>query len=867
MRRILSILALGLIGWVLNVVAAQAQTPITFHGFLETEDGQPVPDPQELDLTFRVWPCEECGDHETLPLAEQQEQVDLSDGLFVAYVVLEPGAEAEVQAALFAGQALWLGVQIGGDAEELHPRIRLGAGLTALFAATADRASQLTACRTAENAAGVPLIDADGPPSCIRFATNDQLAQETQRLTEHIADAAIHPAEFPADEAVQAINADPDHWTMAEHPRDLVPRSDLAAVAFSGEVGDLNGALTADEAVQAVNADPDHWTMAEHPREDLVSRGDLASVAFSGEAGDVDGAVTADEAVQAVNADPDHWTMAEHPREDLVSRGDLAPVATSGLADELSGTLPLNAMPAEVTLDEELQDAIDRTLPATGGLVTGDLGVTGNLGVEGSLGIGTASPTADLHVTGNLSRPLAGIVAVAAGSSVVTGSGTAFAREVRAGDAIKIGTEIFTVADIASDVLLTLNADHSAGAANETAHVDRDLLAIDDGAGQSTMVVNRSGNVRIGTTDAPSPNYRLDVAGDVRSSGAIRAFGDVHAQSFSMGDGHAGMTETPEHDMRLVQSMPGGSMVFDVRPVGGVGNDIYKEAMRILANGNVGIGTANPSGTQLEVQGRLQVRAGRDDPDNDVEGGTIVVGTHGHLRFSRPDNFIRLVNGLPGGKLLLQTRDTNTGAMHDVTVDRDGNVGIGTDTPNARLDVRGGSGRVEAGHSWLTNSDRSLKQNISTLDETLAQLAALRAVRYDLRDDPAPGPSGQGKHIGVIAQELEAHFPELVFTDERGIKSVAYDRLSAVALAAARELKADNDRLTERVARVEARMDRIESRLQSVTGSAPVDWGSWAALAAALAAVGLVIGRRRAPAQRIDSSRPPRPSHVNSVLS
>jgi len=41
-----------------------------------------------------------------------------------------------------------------------------------------------------------------------------------------------------------------------------------------------------------------------------------------------------------------------------------------------------------------------------------------------------------------------------------------------------------------------------------------------------------------------------------------------------------------------------------------------------------------------------------------------------------------------------------------------------------------------------------------------------------------------GRQIGIIAQELEQEFPELVNTDKDGYKAIAYDKLTAVLLEA-----------------------------------------------------------------------------------
>ena len=65
---------------------------------------------------------------------------------------------------------------------------------------------------------------------------------------------------------------------------------------------------------------------------------------------------------------------------------------------------------------------------------------------------------------------LTGTVSVTAGTAAVTGTGTAFTTELAVGDAIKIGSEVFTVSAIASPTSLTLDSNHVAGASGATAY-------------------------------------------------------------------------------------------------------------------------------------------------------------------------------------------------------------------------------------------------------------------------------------------------------------------------------------------------------------------------------------------------------------
>ena len=53
------------------------------------------------------------------------------------------------------------------------------------------------------------------------------------------------------------------------------------------------------------------------------------------------------------------------------------------------------------------------------------------------------------------------------------------------------------------------------------------------------------------------------------------------------------------------------------------------------------------------------------------------------------------------------------------------------------------------------------------------------------------------RQIGLIAQEVEKIYPELVLTDVDGYKSVDYSKLTPILVEAIKELKAENDKLKE----------------------------------------------------------------------
>ena len=80
---------------------------------------------------------------------------------------------------------------------------------------------------------------------------------------------------------------------------------------------------------------------------------------------------------------------------------------------------------------------------------------------------------------------------------------------------------------------------------------------------------------------------------------------------------------------------------------------------------------------------------------------------------------------------------------------------------------------------------------MATDDEAAAteKIAQLRGVTWEWRDD-APDDAKQQPGMGVIAQEVEKVFPELVTTDDQGRKKVDYEGLIAPLIEAVKELDA-----------------------------------------------------------------------------
>jgi len=117
-----------------------------------------------------------------------------------------------------------------------------------------------------------------------------------------------------------------------------------------------------------------------------------------------------------------------------------------------------------------------------------------------------------------------------------------------------------------------------------------------------------------------------------------------------------------------------------------------------------------------------------------------------------------------------------------------GKVGIGTNSPQYKLDVKG---QVRADNVTV-KSDQRHKQNIHSLKNALTKLQGLRGVSFKWKDNA----QNADTQIGLIAQEVEKVLPELVSTDSEGYKSIAYGKLTAVLVEALKEQQLQIERLS-----------------------------------------------------------------------
>jgi hypothetical protein len=482
------------------------------------------------------------------------------------------------------------------------------------------------------------------------------------------------------------------------------------------------------------------------------------------------------------------------------------------LTSDSDGIASWQTIPVVVETDPRVSSTTTNQVPKwngttlTDGIITDDgtnvgigtvtpsnkLTVNGDADFAGSVGIGTTTPSHKLEVRGNLwmgnQQPSSGFTPI--------------------NDAIYLGSPRQYLSNT-----LGASIDGSFNWLNLMAHPFASGILFGTSGPSDTdphsspnpiMVVRTSGNVGIGTA---TPAARLDVTGTIKITDGTEGTGKVLTSDTS---GIASWQTIPV----VAETDPQVSSATI--------NQVPKWNGTALTDGiitddgtNVGIGTSSPS-YKLDVS------------NGDIGfAGDLRRGVSKNLNVNSGDCFgIEQVSVAQSGSVAMLRLYTSSvgssaigfGKYTDATsftefaqFDNSGNLGIGITSPSQKLHV---DGNICYTGSISACSDKRYKKSIVPLSCALEKVLKMQGVSYYWKTEEFNDKSfDDNKQIGVIAQEIEKLYPELVTTDKNGYKSVDYSRLTPILVEAIKELKKENDALQARINSSDEEISKIKAHL------------------------------------------------------
>ena len=243
-------------------------------------------------------------------------------------------------------------------------------------------------------------------------------------------------------------------------------------------------------------------------------------------------------------------------------------------------------------------------------------------------------------------------------------------------------------------------------------------------------------------------------------------------------------------------------------------------------DGNVGIGTEKPA-ANMHVAGTAKVTGEFELGKFNIPAGfTTELGRNEPLinmdiNFRQEDKNTQFLgasfrmDSRPNDPLFNWIR-RNPGSTSEeflMVLWRDGRLGLGKRNPSCKLDV---AGSICANGNPI-NSDERFKKDIEQLENSLSQLVQLEGVSYYMRTEEFKDRNfASGQQIGLIAQDVEKVYPELVMTMADGYKAVNYDGLIPVLIESLKEQQTIINQLEDKVSNMEALQAQLNTQQKQI---------------------------------------------------
>ena len=339
---------------------------------------------------------------------------------------------------------------------------------------------------------------------------------------------------------------------------------------------------------------------------------------------------------------------------------------------------------------------------------------------------------------------------------------------------------------------------------------DKDIIfkGNDGGSGITAMTIDMSEGGRIGIgTDGPVADVELRRSQSSTSKLLVR-----NTSSNDAADAAVGFLTQGNVDFTVGIDQSAGSL-FKISKHETLGNN---DALIINSDSHVSISAAK----------RLYLDGLGDTYISEYSANEVEFVTGGTRRFHLSAGNGHFANGVTvgtssfvsnskftvdGGDMMVQAANNSMGISDLLPGYTRGDYGVVYSTANNIYFAVGSSylSYIGGGSGQYTVSDERMKENVTTLSGTLDKVKQLRGVSHTWKDTEQMGTDTQ---IGMIAQEVEKIYPELVGdgglpNDNEGnapMKSVNYPHLTSVLVEAIKEQQTIIDDLKTRIEALES---------------------------------------------------------------
>jgi hypothetical protein len=244
------------------------------------------------------------------------------------------------------------------------------------------------------------------------------------------------------------------------------------------------------------------------------------------------------------------------------------------------------------------------------------------------------------------------------------------------------------------------------------------------------------------------------------------------------------------------------------------------ERLRIASNGNIGIGTTNPSAT-LQVSGTVSIQTGATGVQmSDMTSGSLKLGN-----ITQNYGQAGLGSTMNMGVIVLECLDNTEIAIHDsgtanhslIRYTSNGNITMGRNLAWGVCSVFKGNN----GTAWDVTSDHRIKENIKKANINICydNVKNINLYRFNYKDAFGNGTHRDRTQLGFVAQQVNKYYPKSITRGKRklddnrevpDLASIDVSQVNFTLFGAVKQLIRMVEKQSNRIKKLEEMLNIVE---------------------------------------------------------